>query len=224
MIPFWKRIRPPFFWKQVFILCTGNVLGVKKVSLIWKFLSALVETLNVKPLLFHVSVSLGWKACWQHSRMTEALRDLWGTCWWFKPGLILNSCWLQALPTPQSTSALCSCFCSRVGQSKRVPAKASASKLPLLPNHLSLSVSMLRMGWTCWQSSSRYCTETQLSCHSSCSWAMVEDCASCHHPVTPPWGPHDGLRDANPEQGKNKRTVALGFFVLPPQQCQHVQH
>lgn len=48
--------------------------------------------------------------------MTEALRELWGTCWWFKSGLILISCWLQALPTPQSTSALCSCFCSRVGQ------------------------------------------------------------------------------------------------------------
>lgn len=29
-------------------------------------------------------------------------RELWGTCWWFKPGLIRNSCWLQALPTSQA--------------------------------------------------------------------------------------------------------------------------
>lgn len=48
----------------------------KKVSLTWKFLPALVETSIVKPLLFHFSVSLGWKAYWQHSRMTEALREL----------------------------------------------------------------------------------------------------------------------------------------------------
>lgn len=118
-----------------------------------------------------------------------------------------------------NTSALCSCFCSRVGQSKHVPAKASASKLSLLLNHLSLSVSMLRMGRTCWQSSSRYYTETQLSCQSGCTWEM--DCASCHHPVTPLWSPHDRLRDAIPEQDgipqKEKNiTVALGFFVLPP--------
>lgn len=105
---------------------------------------------------------------------------------------------------PTGTSALCSCFCSRVGQSKHVSAKASTSTLPLLTNHLSSSISMQRMGWTCWQSS-RYCLQTPLSCQSSCSWETVGDCASCHHPITPRQGPHDGWRGATPRQEKQNK-------------------
>lgn len=120
-----------------------------------------------------------------------------------------------------STSALYSCFCSRAGQSKRVPAKASASNLSPFTNHLSSSISMLRMGWTCWQSSSRYCLETLLSCQSSCSWETVEVCASRHHPITIP-SHHSGasMMDRGvPSLGrkKKKRKVALSFFLLPPQ-------
>lgn len=142
----WLGITPPFFGSRYLCSAQGSALGVKKYLCPGKFHSCLVETFNVKPLLFHFSVSLGWKVFWQHSSMTEA-----------SEGAVRHTLTVQArahseflLPSgtanPTSTSALCSCFCSSVGQSKRVPAKASASNLSPLTNHPSSSISMLRMG------------------------------------------------------------------------------
>lgn len=106
-----------------------------------------------------------------------------------------------------STSSHCSCFCSKAGQSKRAPVEASDFKPSQLMNHQRSSISMLRMGWTCWQSSSSYFLETCWATraaavgkqkpvpHVTASSQHPEAHASCHSPTTALWCPVlDGIR------------------------------
>lgn len=132
--------------------------------------------------------------------------SIWGSCEAHTDSSSQGSFWIPAgsgTANPTSTSALCSCACSRVGQSKRVPTKASAFNLSAHRNHLNSSISTLRMGWTCWQILPEGIAELPEQLQ------LGDGALQSHHTtVGPPW-----WTEGCHAQAGRKRKFFLGFLL-----------